>query len=94
VIQACHPWRARLVSACFRAFLGPSGAEAQVFRIEVHALASTTLTDQEFLTGKKDGRPVVIAGKLRLPKPGIDRLPSVVLLHGSGGVSGNVDGWP
>jgi dienelactone hydrolase len=64
-----------------------------VSRIEIHTFASTTLTDQEFLTGKKDGKPVIIAGELRIPRAGIDRLPAVVLLHGSGGVAGNVDDW-
>jgi dienelactone hydrolase len=82
-----------LVSACLLAGLGPSGADAQVSRIEIHTFSSTTLTDQEFLTGKKDGKPVIIAGELRIPRAGTDRLPAVVLLHGSGGVGGNVDDW-
>jgi dienelactone hydrolase len=45
------------------------------------------------LTGAKDGPPVVIAGELRLPGPGTDRLPAVVLVHGSGGVNAKVDRW-
>jgi dienelactone hydrolase len=52
-----------------------------------------TLTDREFLTGTHDGRPVVVAGELRIPRPGTDRLPAVILVHGSGGVSGYVDDW-
>ena len=51
------------------------------------------MTDQEFLTGKKEGKPVTISGELRLPRPGNDRLPAVVLQHGSGGVSGYVLDW-
>jgi dienelactone hydrolase len=93
VIHAYRPWRALLHSAFLLAFLVPSGASAQVARLELHTFASTTLTDQEFLAGKKDVRPVVIAGELRIPRPGTDRLPAVVLLHGSGGVTGNVDDW-
>jgi len=68
-------------------------AHAQVFRVEVHPLPSVTLTDQEFLTGKHDGTPVVLAGQLRIPRGGTDRLPAVILVHGSGGVSGYVDDW-
>ncbi len=75
------------------AVLVPRSGHAQVARVEVHPFQSTTLTDQEFLTGQKEGKPVVIAGELRIPRPGTDRLPAVVLVHGSGGVSGYVDDW-
>jgi dienelactone hydrolase len=68
--------------------LVPTPAEAQFMRIELHPVASMTLTDQQFLTGMKDGVPVTLAGELRIPRPGTDRLPAVILLHGSGGVSG------
>jgi dienelactone hydrolase len=71
----------------------PASAEAQVARMEVHSFQSVTLTDQEFLTGRKDGKPVTLAGELRLPRPGNDRLPLVILLHGSGGISGAVTDW-
>lgn len=52
-----------------------------------------TLTDEQFLTGAKDGKPTGIAGELRIPRPGTDRLPAVVLVHGSYGVGANVDLW-
>jgi len=65
----------------------------QIARMEIHSFPSMTLTDQEFLTGRKDGKPVTIAGELRLPRPGTERLPAVVLLHGSGGVSRNILDW-
>jgi dienelactone hydrolase len=71
----------------------PASAWAQVARMEVHSFQSTTVTDQEFLTGRKEGKPVTLAGELRLPRPGNDRLPLVVLLHGSGGISGAVTDW-
>ncbi len=61
--------------------------------MEIHSFPSMTLTDQEFLTGRKEGQPVILAGELRLPRPGNDRLPAVVLLHGSGGVGGNIPDW-
>lgn len=71
----------------------PMTGPAQVARMEVLPFQSATLTDQEFLSGRKDGKPVTIAGQLRLPRPGNDRLPTVVLLHGSGGISGFVADW-
>lgn len=70
-----------------------SPSYAQIARVELHPFQSTTLTDQEFLTGPQEGKPVVIAGELRIPNPGTDRLPTVVLLHGSGGVGGLIDDW-
>jgi dienelactone hydrolase len=73
--------------------LAPTIANAQTARIELHSLQTLTLTDKQFLTGAKDGKPVVIAGELRIPRPGTDRLPAVVLVHGSGGVGANVDRW-
>lgn len=71
----------------------PSPGEGQIARTELHPIPSVTLTDSQFLTGVKDGQPVVVGGELRIPKPGTDRLPTVVLLHGSGGVGANVTGW-
>ena len=71
----------------------PAARPAQVARMEIHSFQSMTITDQQFLTGQKEGKPVTLAGELRLPRPGNDRLPVVILLHGSGGVSGNVLDW-
>ncbi len=71
----------------------PVHAGAQVARIELHAIPSTTLTDQQFLTGVKEGQAVTVAGELRIPQPGTSRLPAVILVHGSGGVGSNVDLW-
>lgn len=65
-------------------------------RTELHPFASETLSNRQFLTGAADGRKVVIAGALRLAQgapQGMGRLPVVVLLHGSGGIGGNVDHW-
>jgi len=71
----------------------PAARPAQIARMEIHSFQSMTLTDQEFLTGRKEGKPVTLAGELRLPRSGNDRLPVVVLLHGSGGVGVNVLDW-
>lgn len=62
-------------------------------RVEIHPFASTTLSDQSFLNGAKDGTPVTIAGELRFPRGGAGRGPAVVLLHGSGGISAYVSDW-
>ena len=68
-------------------------AAAQIARVEVYPIHSMTMSDQDFLNGRKDGKPVLLAGALRIPRPGTDRLPAVVLLHGSGGVGTNVIDW-
>src|SRR5438876_3559640 len=68
-------------------------SSAQVPRTELHAITTLTLSDRQFLTGDKNGTAVNIAGVLRLPRLGADRLPAVILLHGSGGIGGNVDRW-
>jgi dienelactone hydrolase len=72
---------------------GMDSARAQVFRTEVHPIATQTLTDQQFLTGAKDGKPTTVAGVLRVPTSSAERLPAVVLVHGSAGAAGNIDYW-
>jgi dienelactone hydrolase len=73
--------------------LGCAPAYAQIARLELHSIQSHSPTDQEFLTGKRDAKPITISGELRIPRAGTDRLPAVVLLHGSGGASGLQDNW-
>jgi dienelactone hydrolase len=73
--------------------LVPQEPSPPVARMEIHSFPSMTLTDQEFLTGKKEGKPVTLGGELRLPRPGTEKFPLVVLLHGSGGVGNNVLDW-
>jgi len=69
-------------------------AEAQsVARIEIQPIQTVTLKTQQILTGDTKGTPATLAGELRIPKPGSDRLPAVILIHGSGGVGSNVDAW-
>jgi dienelactone hydrolase len=69
-------------------------ARAQgIFRTEVYPVQTVTLSTADFLLGKKDGKPAMIAGELRIPKPGTDRLPAVVLVHGSGGIGSNYGMW-
>jgi dienelactone hydrolase len=86
-------WVYRLVSVLTLLVLtGFAGwSQAQV-RIEVRPFESMTLTSDAFLRGEV-GKPVVLAGELRIPRPGTDKLPAVVLMHASGGVNAGVDRW-
>ena len=70
----------------------PQITNANTARLEIYSIETLTLTDQQFLLGAKDGAPVRIGAELRLP-PGMARIPAVVLIHGSGGVGANIDGW-
>jgi len=68
-------------------------AAAQLVRVEIHAVPSVTMPDRDFLNGRKDGAPVMLAGQLRLPGPAGERLPAMLMLHGSGGVGVNLLDW-
>jgi len=85
----------RLSLAIFLATLAnAAAAEAPSFaRMEIHPVMSTTLTGEQFLTGDANGKPVTLAGELRLPKPTTDKVPAIVLVHGSGGLSASPDAW-
>ena len=61
-------------------------------RMEVRAIDSVTLSGEQFLMGDANGKPAKLAGELRLPA-GTGRLPAVVLVHGSGGLSASEDRW-
>ena len=61
-------------------------------RVEIHTIPSLTLSDQQFLTGDANGKPVTVAGEFRIAQ-GAGRLPAVVLMHGSGGVSPTMEAW-
>jgi hypothetical protein len=71
----------------------PITSQARIARLELHTLQTKTFTDQEMLTGSTVGKPATIVGELRIPRAGNDRLPAVVLMHGSGGGSSREDGW-
>ena len=74
-------------------FLSEAAQSQAIFRTEVHPVQTVTLSTADFLLGKKDGKPVMVAGELRIPKPGTDRLPAVVLVHASGGIGFNLGRW-
>lgn len=61
-------------------------------RTELHQIQTLTLSDQQFLKGDTNGKPVTITGQLRIAQ-GSGRLPVVVLQHGSGGLRPNIEVW-
>jgi dienelactone hydrolase len=61
-------------------------------RVELYAIPSLTLSDQQFLSGDANGKPVTVAGEFRIAQ-GSGRLPVVVLMHGSSGVGPNIEPW-
>src|ERR1051326_8486769 len=69
------------------------GEAADAAKVELYVLPTVTLTDVQFLTGTGNGKRDTIAGELRIPRRGTDRLPAMVIVHGSGGILGNEDHW-
>ncbi len=65
---------------------------ADMARTEATPFATQTLSDTEFLTASQQN-PATIAGVLRIPVPGKDKLPAVIMLHGSGGYAAYIDAW-
>ena len=61
-------------------------------RVELYPIPSLTLSDQQFLSGDANGKPVTVAGEFRIAQ-GTGRLPVVVLMHGSSGVGANIEPW-
>jgi dienelactone hydrolase len=61
-------------------------------RVELYAIPSLTLSDQQFLTGSTDGKPVTVTGEFRIAQ-GTGRHPVVVLMHGSSGVGATMEAW-
>jgi dienelactone hydrolase len=68
-------------------------AERLVQRIELYPIQTVTLNSSEFLTDVKKEPSVTIAGELRIPSGIEGRIPAVVLVHGAGGITMNVDPW-
>lgn len=74
--------------------LAASGGQATAqFRTEIHPVVTRTPSTIDFLNGKVDGPIATIAGELRIPTFGTNKLPAVILVHGSGGVGNNVTAW-
>src|SRR3954471_10970029 len=61
-------------------------------RVEIYAIPSLTISDQQFLTGDSNGKQVTVAGEFRIAQ-GSGKLPVVVLMHGSSGVGATMEPW-
>src|ERR1700710_2622839 len=61
-------------------------------RVEIYPIPSLTISDQQFLSGDANGKPVTVAGEFRVAQ-GTGKLPVVVLMHGSSGVSSTTEAW-
>lgn len=61
-------------------------------RTELYPFQSLTLSDAAFLKGEDTGKIVTVAGELRVVQ-GVGRMPVVVMIHGSSGVSSNTEVW-
>jgi dienelactone hydrolase len=89
-----------LISAILVAFAAmPLAARAEdaankeiAARVELHAIPSLTLSDQQFLSGDPNGKAVTVTGEFRIAQ-GAGKLPVVILIHGSGGMGPNIESW-
>ena len=76
--------------------VSPSWAQANpkeiAARVELHTFPSLTLSDQQFLNGDANGKPVTMTGEFRIAQ-GTGKLPVIVLMHGSGGIGANIESW-
>lgn len=61
-------------------------------RVELYAVPTLTLSDSQFLSGDANAQAAVVTGELSIAQ-GSGRLPVAVLMHGSGGIGGNVQYW-
>lgn len=70
----------------------PGPTYAQV-RWEMRPVETITLSTEQFLTGDKNGKLAMLAGELRIPTRGTDKLAAVILVHSSGGIDQAIDRW-
>lgn len=81
-----------LLIACNFLFVASLSAAEEAARTEAVPFLTQTLSDTDFLSASKDN-PMTIAGVLRIPTTGGDKLPAVIMLHGSGGYTAYIDAW-
>lgn len=65
-------------------------------RSEIYNFPSITISDTQFLQGNDQGKSVTISGILRYPPTPTkvsNKLPVIVLVHGSSGIGANIDYW-
>lgn len=61
-------------------------------RPELHPIETVTIGTRQILTGERNGQRTLLAGELRIP-PGNGRVPAVILVHGSDGLSLSLERW-
>ena len=61
-------------------------------RVELHAVKSLWLADQQFLNGEPNGKEVTLGVELRVAQ-GPGKRPTMILMHGSGGIGANIPFW-
>lgn len=84
----------RVVSGVLLSVLLAGAAHAQgLVRMEIIPFPSVTLTTQQILGGDLNGKPVTLAGQLRIPRAGTDKLPTVLIVHASGGIGAAIESW-
>jgi dienelactone hydrolase len=62
-------------------------------RMSLIPFDSVTLSSQQVLLGETQGKPVTLAGELRLPLGGTGKVPVVILVHGISGLTAKEDEW-
>jgi hypothetical protein len=72
-------------------FFVPLAALAQ--SVELLPVETMTVTKQQFLTGSTDTKPEIIAGELRIPRPGSGEVAAVIAMEGAGGITPMIGKW-
>jgi hypothetical protein len=78
-----------LAAACWASAVSAQG----LGRVEIHTIPSVTVSNVQFLIGDRYGKPVILGGELRLPRGAGEKFSTVILIHGSGGISAATDRW-
>lgn len=81
------------VGAALGVLVSTSSPSYAQLRLEMRVVQSETLSTSQFLTGSDQGKPVALAGELRIPRPGTEKFPAVILIHGSGGIGAPYARW-
>jgi dienelactone hydrolase len=82
-----------LATAAAQPVLADPAVSDLAARMELHAIETITVSDQQFLVGDKNGKTANLAGVLRFPRGASGRVPAIVLQHGSGGVGAREEYW-
>src|SRR5262249_18495464 len=86
-------WVGAVAFASFVVLQSPVSSAQAIDRVEAIPIQTTSPPTQQFLTGAKGARPARIAAELRIPKPKLEKLSAVILIHGCGGMGAKHDRW-